>query len=61
METNLVLAVRKSLNETQERFADRLGVGVRSLKRYEAEEVLPRNAAVRRLLFALAKKQGIEP
>jgi DNA-binding transcriptional regulator YiaG len=57
---NVVLAVRRAVGETQPTFAKRLGVGLRSLKRYELENVIPRNLAVRRTLHSLAKKHGIE-
>jgi DNA-binding transcriptional regulator YiaG len=57
---NPVLAVRKATGDTQPEFAKRLGVGLRSLKRYELEDTLPRNMSVMRTLRSLAKKHGIE-
>jgi len=57
---NPVLAIRKATGETQPEFANRLGVGLRSLKRYELEDTLPRSMAVMRTLRSLAKKHGVE-
>lgn len=54
-----VLTVRKATEETQVEFAKRLGVGLRSLKRYEHDGTLPRNQAVMRQLRALAKRHNI--
>jgi transcriptional regulator with XRE-family HTH domain len=54
-----VLALRRAAGETQEQFAKRLGVGLRSLKRYEREGTMPRTEAVKRTLRALAKKHDV--
>lgn len=56
---NEVRQIREKLGDTQPKFAKRLGVGLRSLKRYELEGVLPRSVAVRRNLERLAKQTGI--
>ena len=60
-EKGFVLSVREAVGETQEVFAERLGVGLRSLKRYEIEGTLPQGKAVLRALDALAKKNGVPP
>ena len=52
---SFVLALRETYGETQQKFADRLGVGLRSLKRYELECTEPRSIAITRQLEALAK------
>jgi DNA-binding transcriptional regulator YiaG len=57
---NEVRQIREKLGDTQPKFAKRLGVGLRSLKRYELEGALPRNVAVRRNLERLAKQTGVE-
>jgi DNA-binding transcriptional regulator YiaG len=59
-EENAIRQIREKLGDTQPKFAKRLGVGLRSLKRYELEGALPRNVAVRRNLERLAKQTGIE-
>ena len=57
---NPVLATRKATGDTQPEFARWLGVGLRSLKRYELEDTLPRNLAVWLTLRSLGQKHGIE-
>ena len=55
-----VLEVRKASGATQVEFAKKLGVGLRSLKRFEIEGRMPRNMAVMRTLRSLAKKHGVD-
>ncbi|MBW3636359.1 MAG: helix-turn-helix domain-containing protein [Armatimonadetes bacterium] len=56
---SFVFAVRQAVGETQEVFADRLGVSARSVKRYELENTLPASKAVLRILESLAKKHNV--
>jgi transcriptional regulator with XRE-family HTH domain len=57
---SVVRQIRLNLGDTQPKFAKRLGVALRTAKRYELENVLPRNAAIRRNLERLAKQAGVE-
>jgi DNA-binding XRE family transcriptional regulator len=57
---SFVLAVRQAAGATQTEFAEKIGVGLRSLKRYEKEGTVPRTKAARRVLENLAKKHGIQ-
>ena len=57
--SSFVLAVRQAVGESQSQFADRLGVNVRTIKRFEADDTEPTSIAVRRQLEALAKRHGI--
>jgi len=57
--TNPVLDIRKAVNESQEVFAKRLGVNVRSIKRYEAAKSTPRIEGLARVLRELAKEHNI--
>lgn len=57
---NLVLEVRQARSETQLEFAKALGVGIRSVRRYEAGATLPVNAAVLRNLQEMARKAKVE-
>lgn len=59
--SNFVLTVRQATGDTQLEFADRLGVSVRSVKRFEGGGVLPTNKGALRTLDALARKYGILP
>lgn len=45
---------------SQVKFADRLGVTVRMLIRYEHGEAQPRNKAIVRNLAALAREAGVD-
>ena len=61
MRRGLVFAEHETVGETREAFAERLGVGLTSLKRYETEGTLPTNKAVLSVLDALAEKYGVTP
>ena len=56
---SFVFAVRQAVGETQPVFAERLGVSLRALKRYELENALPSSKAVLRVLESLAKEHSI--
>lgn len=59
--SSFVFAVRKAVGETQVVFAERLGVSLRALKRYEIEGALPASRAVLRALDALGNKHNVPP
>lgn len=54
-----ITAIRLAVGETQDEFAKRLGINIRTLRRYELENKLPGSDAVKRPLKALAKKHDI--
>lgn len=56
---SFVLAVRQAVGGSQSQFADRLGVNVRTVKRFEADGTEPTSIAVRRQLEAMAKPFGL--
>lgn len=57
---NPILLIRTACGDTQAAFAARLGVDVRSIKRYESEKRLPRSESILRTLRTLAKKHDIK-
>lgn len=60
MTPNPMRQVREAVAESQAAFAKRLGIGLRSVKRHEAEATLPASEAVMRQVRALAEQYSIE-
>jgi DNA-binding transcriptional regulator YiaG len=56
---SFVFNVRQAVGETQVVFAERIGVGIASLKRYELNGTMPTSKAVLRVLESLANKHNV--
>lgn len=51
--------IREAVGETQARFAERLGVSLRTVKRFEKNNTLPTSISVLRTVQELAQRHGI--
>ena len=60
MTSNPIREIREALGESQAAFAKRLGINLRTVRRYEAGATLPASEAVMRQVRALAEEHGIK-